>query len=346
MIPFTQGTDYPSSHTLVDVKLIGVSTVNAFAYTFALLRLRPASGQDVVQLSTLVCNQGVWATQWANLGTPVSGISFEGTFQGNVVTAGNNIWVYVCGNDGQLWCKMWVGAWMDWKACPAVAGGPSRVEKVDHAVAALVYVVDSAGQAWAMAANAFGQWVATKQEANTIAGLDRQVLPLMLGGGYYCALVVTLNGLDPKLYKNAGIASNDSVFIKYDATLPIGRTLNKEAQVCVVGWNPSAPQVICYSAWYSLGEIGSVRISLAPTFEEGAFCWVWITEGSVRTNFTAVADDAYGKMSIRHDQSEANFNYLPKMASGPSGGNVSYAASVKGMDGTYRWSFSGCNNCA
>lgn len=347
MITFTPGVDYPATYVLSDVKLIGVATVNAFAYAFALLKLKtPDNTGATVQLSAATCNQGIWQTTWANLGAPSAGISFDGTFQGTVVAAGTNIWVYVCGGDGQLWCRGWAApiGWLDWQACPSVAGGPAKLAKVDHAVAALVFVVDTAGQAWAMAPNPFGQWVAMQQDAATLLKLDRQTLPLGMGDGYYCALTLTAAGLDPKLFKNAGIASNNGVIVQYDGILPLTSSLMEGGWICVVGWNPSAPQTIRYSARVPFSKGQPAVILLAPTFEDGAFCWVLAQGGTVQKHTKTYPLEDLTEW-IRQTESEANFNYRPTLPSSPQGGNITYAVSVKGTINNYYWSFSGASNC-
>ncbi len=344
MLPLTAGTDYAASQTLMDVRLIGVTSINAFAYAFVLLKLQDNNTQAVtVQLSAAICNQGVWQTTWANLGQPSAGISFDGTYQGTVVSAGTAMAVFVCGGDGQLWTRWWTGAWAPWQSCPSVAGGPTAIAKVDHVAGQFVYVVDSANQPWVMAINPFGQWVATKQPATVIAGNTDVPQALIMGGGYYCAMTISNKSLYPRLYLDAGVASSRYVSISYDPT--IEDRYQGHANVCVHGWNPSTPTVIRMSGWQPLPTKGFVTLDLSTMgLEDGSVCWVQI-DGNGTAKASARVSKALVK--IDSDSSAANFNYRPNMPTLPGGSNVAYTVQDKAYTyplGHFYWGFSGCSN--
>jgi hypothetical protein len=345
-----------------NARLLGTVEIGNLLYAFETLDAWDAhANRAVVQLFARMCVNGVWAA-WTPLGAPPPGIDFLGSYQGTVVSVGSDIYVFVLGADGQLWCDYWnvgIGRWQ-WIAIgqPKDASGKAmRIALVDGANAApLAVTVSVDGAPWGAFYNPAGWMWAKLPAAAPFQRRTNSVLAVYPASDFYVNFQTDeQNNLVCGAHALAAVATTGPVLITADGcTLP--------PAVGVRGLNVDGTSA-SLAAFVMTGQ-NSVTLDLRQGggFKDGAICWAFCVDGSddslsvVMTNaavlgammnpiaLTNVAA-ALSLLSIPSQkvsgrESQARFNFTPRMG----GRGAAYMLSEKtvfpipGVPAWYSWS--------
>ena len=306
----------PAPQSIANFRLIGITHINSFLHAFTLVE---ADGSDETTLWSKLCIDGTWQTDWVSLGQPAGGISFAGTRQGMVVTAGAAIWVFVCGQDGHLYCNLWNG--LAWTWCDMGMPLATKIDFVDS-VAPSPFVVTTgvAGAAWGAYWNGVS-WLWQLMPGIVFQNRTNSILYAQPSDDFIVLFQLDTDG-------NLICGANMDAGIKTSGKVNFGGCV--QSGVGVKGRNVDGTSAVA-----SLPETDSPADRILDLrdfsdFKSGAFCWAFVETDAVHS---------YPACGGR--ESEANFNFDPD--SGP--GSVGYMISTKGDNYDSWFTFSSCSQC-
>jgi len=299
--------------TITGIRILGATETGNLLFVFVLVQ----TSNGAANLYAKMCNNGIWASDWTQLGAPASGINYAACGQGTVLLIGDTINVFVAGKDNQLYASVWNNTW-SWVLLGQPPGGLS-VTWVDNAVAPAACTVIAGGNPWNVGfANG---WVWIEAPGLAMQNRTNSVMTPVPPPGFIVMFFIDTGGnVYAGNYVNAGISSDGRVQLGFHGAI------DPNQEYGIRGTNPDMSSAHC-SVFLTTEQSGPVNFDLRQqgNFQPGAICWAYMGDN--------------GYLFVGGRESEANFNYWPG-----SGQGVGYMVSVKDDNGDDWYSFSDCSN--